>query len=227
MPAGESGGGPSHPRLHPCARTDQSVRAGWHRLDSRGLGAGRHAGDLPAGTARLVAKPARRLMFEVHYTPNGTEQTDRSSVGIIFAKKPPEHVAETNILANLPVKIPPKAANRQGEMTYTFPEDALVLSFMPHMHLRGTSAKYVATYPDGKTETLLSVPDYDFNWQSVYRFAEPLKIPKGTKLTWIGQLGQLGRQPAQSRPDERGPLGPADVGRNAERLDGRGVEKKK
>jgi len=50
----------------------------------------------------------------------------------------------------------------------------------------GVSAKYVATYPDGKTETLLSVPDYDFNWQSVYRLAEPLKVPKGTKLTWTG-----------------------------------------
>jgi peroxiredoxin len=139
----------------------------------------------PSGTARLI--PANsKLLFEVHYTPNGTEQTDRSSVGVIFAKKRPERVAETNILANLTFKIPPKEGNVKGKMVFTFPEDALVLSFMPHMHLRGTSATYVATYPDGKTETLLSVPDYDFGWQSVYRFAEPLKIPKGTKLTWSG-----------------------------------------
>jgi peroxiredoxin/mono/diheme cytochrome c family protein len=151
--------------------------------------AGWAPGDMPAiyppGTARRV-KAGSRLMFEVHYTPNGTEQTDRSSVGVIFAKKPPEHVAETNILANLSLRIPPGAPNHKGQMVFTFPEDALVLSFMPHMHLRGTSAKYVATYPDGKTETLLSVPDYDFNWQSVYRFEKPVHIPKGTKLTWTG-----------------------------------------
>ena len=71
---------------------------------------------------------------------------------------------------------------------------------MPHMHLRGTSAKYVATYPDGKTETLLSVPDYDFNWQSVYRFAEPLKIPKGTKLTWIGHWDNSADNPRNPDP---------------------------
>lgn len=167
--------------------------------------AGWAPGDMPAiyppGTARLIPAGSR-LMFEVHYTPNGTEQTDRSAVGVIFAKKPPEHRAETNILANMLVRIPPKQPNVKGEMTYTFPEDALVLSFMPHMHLRGTSAKYVAKYPDGKTETLLSVPDYDFSWQSVYRFAEPLKIPKGTKLTWTGHWDNSSDNPRNPDPSK-------------------------
>ena len=165
--------------------------------------AGWAPGDMPTvcppGTARLIPGGSK-LLFEVHYTPNGTEQTDRSSVGVIFAKKPPERRVETNILANLQLKIPPKKPNVKGEMTYTFPDDALVLSFMPHMHLRGTSAKYVATYPDGKTETLLSVPDYDFNWQSVYRFAEPLKIPKGTKLTWTGHWDNSADNPRNPDP---------------------------
>lgn len=160
-------------------------------------------GDMPSrfppNTAKLI-KANSKLLFEVHYTPNGVEQTDRSSVGVIFAKKPPEHRVEVNILANLRLKIPPKQANVKGEMTYTFPEDAVVLSFMPHMHLRGTSAKYVVTYPDGKTETLLSVPDYDFNWQSVYRFAEPLKIPKGTKLTWTGHWDNSADNPRNPDP---------------------------
>jgi peroxiredoxin len=146
-------------------------------------------GDMPAryapGTAKRIPAGSK-FVFEVHYTPNGTEQTDRSSVGIVFAKKPPDNVAETNILANLLLRIPPGAPNHKGQLNYTFRDDALLLSFMPHMHLRGISARYTATYPDGRTETLLSVPDYDFNWQSVYRFAEPLKIPKGTKLSWIG-----------------------------------------
>jgi len=153
----------------------------------------------PPGTAKLI-QAGSKLLFEVHYTPNGVEQTDRSSVGVIFAKKKPEHVVEVNILANLKLKIPPHNANVKGEVIYTFPQDALLLSFMPHMHLRGTSAKYVVTYPDGKTETLLSVPDYDFNWQSVYRFAEPLKIPKGSKLTWTGHWDNSADNPRNPDP---------------------------
>ena len=85
-------------------------------------------------------------------------------------------------------------------MTFTFPDDALVLSFMPHMHLRGVSARYELTRPDGSTETLLSVPDYDFNWQSVYRFEKPLQIPKGSKLTWIGQWDNSEDNPRNPDP---------------------------
>jgi hypothetical protein len=158
----------------------------------------------PAGTARRIAAGSR-LMFEVHYTPNGVEQTDRSSVGIVFAKEPPAQIAETNILANLNFRIPAEAADYRGEMTFTFPKDAQVLSFMPHMHLRGKSAKYIAHYPDGKTETVLSVPDYDFNWQSVYRFAKPLAMPKGAKLTWIGHWDNSADNPRN--PDAKKDVG--------------------
>ena len=87
-------------------------------------------------------------------------------------------------------------------MTYTFRDDALVLSFMPHMHLRGVSAKYTATYPDGRTETLLSVPDYDFGWQSVYRFADPVPIPKGTKLSWVGVWDNSADNPRNPDPTQ-------------------------
>jgi peroxiredoxin len=165
--------------------------------------AGWAPGDMPVlyppGTAKRI-RAGSKLLFEVHYTPNGTAQTDRSSVGVIFAKGPPERAAETNILANMWLRIPPGAANHKGEMTFTFPDDALVLGFMPHMHLRGISARYVATYPDGKTETLLSVPDYDFNWQSSYRFKEPLKMPKGAKLTWIGHWDNSADNPRNPDP---------------------------
>jgi peroxiredoxin len=153
----------------------------------------------PPGTARRI-KAGSKLLFEVHYTPNGTEHADRSSVGVIFAKEPPQYIAETNILANMALRIPPGAARHTAQMTYTFPEDALVLSFMPHMHLRGTSARYTVTYPDGKTETLLSVPDYDFNWQSVYRFEQPIRIPKGSKLTWSASWDNSADNPRNPDP---------------------------
>jgi peroxiredoxin len=163
-------------------------------------------GDMPAiysvGTARLI--PARsKLLFEVHYTPNGTEQTDRSSVGIKLAQGPPANAVETNILANMRFEIPPHASAYQDQTTFTFPADAFVLSFMPHMHLRGTSARYVLRAPDGTTETLLSVPDYDFGWQSVYRFAKPLAIRKGSKLTWIGRWDNSADNPRNPDPDKR------------------------
>jgi peroxiredoxin len=163
-------------------------------------------GDMPAlfrpDTARLVPAGSK-LLFEVHYTPNGSEQTDRSAVGIIFAKKPPVHSVEMNILANMAVNIPPGAPSYQGQMTYTFRDDALLLSFMPHMHLRGVSARYLLTYPDGKSETLLSVPDYDFNWQSVYRFEKPLRVPKGAKLTWTGRWDNSPANPRNPDPTKR------------------------
>jgi hypothetical protein len=162
-------------------------------------------GDMPVvfspGTAKRIPAGSK-LIFEVHYTPNGTAQTDRSTVGVIFAKKPPEHVVEVNILANLGLRIPPGAGNHQGKLTYTFRQNGTILGFMPHMHLRGISAKYIATYPDGKTETLLSVPDYDFNWQSAYRFAEPLRVPKGTKLTWIGHWDNSADNPRNPDPEK-------------------------
>jgi hypothetical protein len=160
-------------------------------------------GDMPANyppdTARLVPAGSK-LLFEVHYTPNGTAQTDRSSVGIRLAKSPPANSVEMNILANMLLRIPANASNHKGQMTFTFPDDALVLSFMPHMHLRGTSARYDLAYADGKTETLLSVPDYDFGWQSVYRFEKPLHVPKGSKLTWTGHWDNSADNPRNPDP---------------------------
>ncbi len=160
-------------------------------------------GDMPAiytpGTAKRIPAGSK-FVFEMHYTPNGTEQTDRSRVGIIFAKEPPPHPVETNILANMLFRIPPGAAEHRGQHVYTFREDSRLLSFMPHMHLRGLNARYTATYPDGRNETLLAVPDYDFNWQSVYRFADPPLMPKGTQLTWSAAWDNSADNPRNPDP---------------------------
>jgi peroxiredoxin len=160
-------------------------------------------GDMPAIYPPDVAKmiPAgSQLVFEVHYTPNGKEQTDRSSVGIVYAKKPPKFPTETNILAQMKFLIPAGKKDHKSELAYTFRDDALVYSFMPHMHLRGVGARYDLTLPDGKKETLLSVPDYDFNWQSVYRFEKPLRVPKGAKLTVTGWWDNSADNPRNPDP---------------------------
>ena len=84
------------------------------------------------------------------------------------------------------LSIPAGAQWHEETSTYEFREDARILSLMPHMHIRGVAAKYILTLPNGKTEMLLSVPRFDFNWQSVYRFKDPISVPKGAKLTVTG-----------------------------------------
>jgi peroxiredoxin len=135
----------------------------------------------PQGTAKKIPKGAT-LAFQVHYTPNGVEQTDRSSLGIVFAKEPPRNQTSTRAVAQQLLLIPAGAASHVVNSVSVFKEETLVWSLFPHMHLRGKSFEYKAVFPDGKTQTLLSVPKYDFNWQVSYRLAEPLRMPAGSRI---------------------------------------------
>jgi hypothetical protein len=123
-----------------------------------------------------------KLLFEMHYTPNGKAVKDRSSIGLTFAKKPPRFEYFQNEFANMGIVVPPHDPHYRAEATFRLPADARILSFTPHMHWRGKDYRYEVIYPGGKKETLLSVPRWDFNWQNVYRLHEPLKLPKGSKL---------------------------------------------
>lgn len=154
---------------------------------------------LPRGTALRVRKGAE-LIFEMHYTPNGVAAVDRSSVAMIFAKVPPEREVQINILANLSIELPPGEPHIRSEKTFTLKDDALILSFMPHMHTRGKSWRYEAIYPDGRREVLLNVPRWDFNWQSVYRFAEPVRVPKGTQIRSVALWDNSANNPNNPDP---------------------------
>ena len=138
----------------------------------------------------------------MHYTPNGTAQSDRSMVGLIFAKEPPKHIVRTRTILNRSFAIPPGAANYKVVSTHgeKFARDAVLLSFMPHMHLRGKSFEYKAVYPDGTEEILLSVPRYDFGWQSTYRLAEPKRIPAGTRIVCTGHFDNSAGNPNNPDP---------------------------
>jgi peroxiredoxin len=144
-------------------------------------------GDMPSvyapGEAKRLPKGAR-LVFQMHYTPDGIERVDRSSVGLVFAKEPPRYEVKTRGIQNPQwlLSIPAGADNHEVTAWTRFPHDTLLVSLLPHMHLRGKDFQYEAVYPDGRRETLLSVPRYDFNWQSNYRLREPLKLPAGTKI---------------------------------------------
>jgi peroxiredoxin/mono/diheme cytochrome c family protein len=164
-------------------------------------------GDMPMslrpGFAKKVPAGAR-LLFQMHYTPNGKPYTDVTSVGLIFAKEPPPHriltkpIHSGKFIARFD-KIPAGAENYRIETEYTFREDSHLTTFMPHMHLRGKDFRYEVTYPDGKTETLLYVPHYQFGWQTIYRTTEPLPMPKGTKLHCIAHFDNSTKNP--SNPD--------------------------
>jgi peroxiredoxin len=156
---------------------------------------------LPPGMAKRV--PAGwRLVFIVHYQPVGTEQSDQTRLGLNFA--PPSAVrreVSTRLLYDADLCIPPRSPDHRVEHAWQAPADLLLLAMFPHMHLRGKSFRYEADYPDGTTETLLSVPHYDFQWQHRYALAEPKRIPAGTTLRCIAHYDNSAGNPANPDPD--------------------------
>ena len=162
-------------------------------------------GDMPSvyspGIAKKIA-PGADLIFEVHYTPIGQVRFDRTSVGVVFAKGPPRHLAVTRGIAGWGLKIPPGAADHVHRAKWPVRRDLHLLSMTPHMHLRGRSFRYVAHYPDGRDEILLSVPRYDFNWQSVYRLAEPRPLPMGTTIECEAHFDNSAANPANPDPGQ-------------------------
>ena len=133
------------------------------------------------GTA-LRIKAGSVLTFQMHYTTNGVAASDTSSVGIIFAKQPPQLEVRTSAFVNPLLRIPPGANNEAVESAIEFNEDVQIFALFPHTHLRGKSWEYRLVYPDGRKEVVLSVPKYDFNWQTYYIYAKPLSVPKGARL---------------------------------------------
>lgn len=140
----------------------------------------------PFGAGKFVAK-GTDIIWQVHYTPTGKELTDYPEVGFTVSKTPPAR-QYVSLQATGPqdaghFSIPPGNANWEaphGEAI--FEQDAELVWLSPHMHLRGKDFKFELVMPDGRRETLLNVPQYDFNWQLGYDLAKPVKIPKGAKL---------------------------------------------
>ena len=138
------------------------------------------------GAAKLM-KAGTDIVFQLHYTPNGTEVVDRPRLGFAVAKNTPEKTFLT-IGTSAPsdakhFAIPPNNPNWESPpMEAEFLADVDLVTMFPHMHLRGKDMTYVLTYPTGETETILSVPRYDFNWQLDYQLAKPIHVPKGTRM---------------------------------------------
>ncbi|HEY2846023.1 MAG TPA: thiol-disulfide isomerase [Bryobacteraceae bacterium] len=138
----------------------------------------------PAGMAKLV-KAGSDVVFEIHYTPSGTAVEDRTKVGLVFAASRPAKRVLTLQMDNEKFLIPAGERDFRVSVWGTLPNDALLLGFFPHMHLRGTSFEYTRLRDNGLPETLLKVQPYDFYWQLYYRLAQPMALKKGTRLNWI------------------------------------------
>ncbi|MGH9666917.1 MAG: thiol-disulfide isomerase [Bryobacteraceae bacterium] len=160
---------------------------------------GREADVYLEGTARKIAAGAK-LNFQIHYHRNGKPETDATGVGLIFAKEPPEQVARRIDPSNHMFRIPAGDPNHEVTECHTFTQDMYVTSLTPHMHLRGKSMRMSVTYPDGRPETLLNVPKYDFNWQITYREAKPVFIPKGTRLRIDARFDNSANNPLNHDP---------------------------
>ena len=154
---------------------------------------------MPSGTAKKLPKGAS-LIFQMHYTPNGIEQKDKSSVGIIFAKEAPKHEIRTRAIAQQALFILPGTENYKAVSKTTFSKDAVLFSMFPHMHLRGKDFKFEVVYPDGKRDTLLNVPRYDFGWQSNYLLDKPLPLPAGTILECTAHFDNSAKNPNNPNP---------------------------
>lgn len=157
----------------------------------------------PEGMAKRF--PANStLVFQVHYTPVGTDQEDISRVGLLFTDEDEVEYEVRSISAvNTELDIPPHDDNYRSEASSRrMRQDAKLIEMMAHMHLRGKAFRYEAVYPNGTRETLLDIPQYDFNWQTAYRLIEPLDLPKGTRIHCVAYFDNSEKNLANPNPND-------------------------
>ena len=182
--------------------TDDESRHGAHWTDADILlvyAPGSLPDQWPAGMAKFVPAGSD-LVFQMHYTTHGRATNDQTSIGLVFAKEPPKQRVLTLQLTNDHFVIPPGADDFRVEARGSLPNDATLLRFLPHMHLRGKRFEYSILRPGEKPETLLRV-NWDFFWQLSYRLAQPLPLKAGTELQAIAWYDNSRNNPHNPDPD--------------------------
>jgi hypothetical protein len=182
--------------------SDEESRHGAHWTDSDILlvyAPGSLPDQWPTGMAKFVPAGSD-LVFQMHYTTHGRATSDQTSIGIVFAKEPPKQRVLTLQLTNDHFVIPPGADDFRVEARGSLPNDATLLSFLPHMHLRGKRFEYNIIRPGEKPETMLRV-NWDFFWQMSYRLAQPLPLKAGTELQAVAWYDNSRNNPHNPDPD--------------------------
>lgn len=149
-----------------------------------------------------LLKAGTTVSLQLHYTTSGKEVTDETEIGVWFYPEGevPEERMSGGVGNAFTIAIPPQAKDHEMQLVTHVRQDAELYSLMPHMHFRGKRMKFTAIYPDGSEELLLSVPDYDFNWQLAHEFAEPYRIPAGTQIIAVGAFDNSEQNPANPDP---------------------------
>ncbi|HEY2379749.1 MAG TPA: cytochrome c [Terriglobia bacterium] len=156
-----------------------------------------------SNSAKLI-RGGKPIRIEVHYTPNGKETSDKTRIGFTLAKAPaqrrfvimaPEHLVD----ARKPIPAGEKNYETKGELTFN--QDAELVWFMPHMHLRGKDMTFKLVYPDGREQTVLSAK-FNFHWQLGYEVAEPIKVTKGTRMIVTAHHDNSANNPQNPSPDQ-------------------------
>jgi hypothetical protein len=166
-----------------------------------GYGPGTVPDTLRPGQAILV-KAGSDVVLQLHYTSDGKASEDTSKVGLIFAKEKPTARLAMLSATNFRFTIPPNDPNYEVSAKVTLQRDSTLMSLLPHMHLRGKDMQMIATFPDGRTETLLSVPHYNFSWQLSYYLANPLFLPRGTTIEAVAHFDNSANNPSNPDPSK-------------------------
>ena len=154
----------------------------------------------PEGTGRWV-KPGDMLVVNQHYHPNGKEaRTETTRVGLYFGEDEPDSVITAVLAGTMDFNIPAGESDWELRARHTMKSEADIISYFPHMHLRGKAMQFIAHYPDGKQETLIDVPGYDFDWQLFYYLQEPKRLPAGTEVEIIARYDNSADNEANPDP---------------------------
>jgi hypothetical protein len=164
-----------------------------------GYAPGQPAEILHPGEGKLI-KAGSDIVFEVHYTPNGTATKDQTKLGLVFAKEVPKDRVLTLSASNGTFKIPPGDPDYKVDATFEVRKDVKLVGLHPHMHARGKAFEYRLVFPDGRKETILSVPVYNWHWQLWYNLAEPIDLPKGTKIECTAHFDNSPNNPENPDP---------------------------
>jgi hypothetical protein len=138
--------------------------------------------DLFPENTGILLKAGSKIRFQLHYTTSGRSETDQTQLGLFLHDEKPERELVSDVVIDTKFRIPPRDGEFVISKSNEFDTDVILYSMNPHMHFRGKWMRYEAHYPGGRKETLLSVPNFNFNWQRSYNLTQPKHLPAGTRL---------------------------------------------
>ena len=157
--------------------------------------------EFPEGMGRWVY-PGQQWTINAHYHPSGTVETDRTQIGLYFGEGEMEKEVMAALAGTTSFEIPPNAANHEIRSSYIIDQDVSVISYFPHMHVRGLDMDLIANYPNGETQSLINIPKYDFDWQLFYYPETRVSLPAGTRLDIVAHFDNSAANLDNPDPDK-------------------------